>query len=285
LLSPPFDQADRPLQRGVSIGAVFRQVQGQLLVLGDPGAGKTTYLYELAQALVFAASRVADEPIPVILSLASWAVHRQDLTAWLAGELYRRYRVPRLVGQYWLRGRQVVLLLDGLDEVRAEHREACLRAINRFLDDPGAAGLVVCCRAAEYEALPVKLRLEGAVVIQPLTWVELLASGLSGTRTTAPAVSGAAKAVVLASAAIEPAAAGTSQRAKEDFQVTVMPLASSLIRPGTSSVRHARILNIHSTPWSRQPATTHQWQRSTTPMYPTDAVRQAPHQGHTPRSR
>ena len=60
-------------------------------------------------------------------------------------------------------------LLDGLDEVQAEHRAACADAINTFRQDHGLLPLAVCSRITEYEALGVQLRLQGAIVVQPLT--------------------------------------------------------------------------------------------------------------------
>jgi eukaryotic-like serine/threonine-protein kinase len=168
---PPPNQGDQLLELGVSISAIYRQVHGHLLILGNPGAGKTTQLYELTQTLLFEAIRMPDQPMPVIFSLSSWAVERQNLAAWLGGELHKRYLVPHLVAQSWVRNAQVIPLLDGLDEVRAEDREACVKEINRFHGEYVGVPLVVCSRVAEYEALPVRLRLDGAVVVQPLARV------------------------------------------------------------------------------------------------------------------
>jgi hypothetical protein len=62
-----------------------------------------------------------------------------------------------------------LLLLDGLDEVKLECREACVQAINEFRQEHGLAPLVVCSRIADYEALTTRLKLQGAVRLQPLT--------------------------------------------------------------------------------------------------------------------
>jgi len=65
------------------------------------------------------------------------------------------------------RGRRTPLLLDGLDEVKAENREKCVEAINSFRDDHFVR-LVVCCRLREYDDLTTQFKLGGAVLIQPL---------------------------------------------------------------------------------------------------------------------
>jgi hypothetical protein len=80
-----------------------------------------------------------------------------------------QYHVPRQVGADWLEAGALLLLLDGLDEVRAEHRQECVRAINAYRQRQGFVPLAVCSRSADYAMLTSKLKLGGAVVIQPLT--------------------------------------------------------------------------------------------------------------------
>jgi transcriptional regulator with XRE-family HTH domain len=156
----------RPLRPGTTIDAAYRRAGEQLLVLGDPGAGKTTLLLELTRALLEAPPAV---PMPVVFHLASWAEARRPLAEWLVEELHRRYGVARRLGRAWIAEEQVVPLLDGLDEVAEEHRAACVATIDDFLSEHGQLPMVVCCRTAEYEALGVRLRLRGAIVIRPLT--------------------------------------------------------------------------------------------------------------------
>jgi hypothetical protein len=49
-----------------------------------------------------------------------------------------------------------------------DQRAACVEAINVYHGEHGPLRLVVCSRIADYESLAVHLRLQGAVVIQPL---------------------------------------------------------------------------------------------------------------------
>jgi len=59
--------------------------------------------------------------------------------------------------------------LDGLDEVQAGARAACVAAINAFLPNSGGiTGMVVCCRREEYEQLTQHLQLHAAIGLQPL---------------------------------------------------------------------------------------------------------------------
>ena len=64
---------------------------------------------------------------------------------------------------------QVLPLLDGLDEVKVEHRAACVEAINVFRQSHGFLPLVITSRTADYEALAEPLRLHGAILVQPLS--------------------------------------------------------------------------------------------------------------------
>ena len=160
------EEPPRQLEPGTTIDAAYRLTGEQLLILGDPGAGKTTLLLELTRALLEAPP---SGPMPVVFHLASWADARRPLAEWLAEELHRRYGVARRLGRAWIAGEQVLPLLDGLDEVAEEHRAGCVAAIDQFLGEHGQLPMVVCCRALEYDAIGVRLRLRGAVAIRPLT--------------------------------------------------------------------------------------------------------------------
>ena len=140
-----------------------------LLILGEPGAGKTTTLLKLAQSLI---SRMGDDlsqPIPVILNLSSWAKKRQPISEWLVQELYETFQASKSLGKTWIKEEQLTLCLDGLDEVAAQHRNACVRSLNQFIQDHGRTEVVVCSRIADYEALSERLRLKSAIYVQPLT--------------------------------------------------------------------------------------------------------------------
>jgi hypothetical protein len=160
------------LSEDASILNIFRdKAANALLILGEPGSGKTITLLDLAQQLLDEAEKKKnrDAPIPVVLNLSSWALKRQPLQDWLLAELKTTYRVPEKTGRAWLESDALLLLLDGLDEVAQAHRQACVKAINDYRQEHGLTGTAVCCRREEYENLGEKLDLLGATVIQPLT--------------------------------------------------------------------------------------------------------------------
>jgi predicted NACHT family NTPase len=129
-----------PLPAEVSITKVFDRLGGGLLILGAPGSGKTTALLELARDLLDAAEADQSAPLPVVFNLSSWAATRGRLDEWLVEELNRSYKVSRATGRQWLDARELLPLLDGLDEVATAHRGACVEAINVFHETCGPSG-------------------------------------------------------------------------------------------------------------------------------------------------
>jgi GTPase SAR1 family protein len=156
---------DRPLAPGTPMIAVFEDMGEALLILGAPGAGKTTMLLDLARDLIDRAQRDAGQPIPVVLNLSSWT----DERAWMVEELNTKYQIPKRIGGRWVAGDELAPLLDGLDEVRTELQGACVAAINDFRREHGTRPLTVCSRVKEFEALDTTLELQGAILLQPLT--------------------------------------------------------------------------------------------------------------------
>jgi NACHT domain len=159
----------QPIPADTPISEVFDKVGGGLLILGAPGAGKTTLLLQLARELLDRAEHDPDQPIPVVLNLASWAREHKPLAEWLADELAVGYTVPRHLARAWLAQDVLTLLLDGLDEVADPHRAACVAALNIWRGTHGLVPLVVCSRTAEFQALASGLRVEESVELQPPT--------------------------------------------------------------------------------------------------------------------
>ena len=149
--------------------SLFEQIgQGKtLLILGEPGAGKTIALLKLAERLVEQTD--LSQPMPVVLNLASWASRRQPIADWLVEELREKYGVPKKQSQRWIEQEQLILLLDGLDEVKADYRNDCVRSLNQFIETHSVTDLVICSRVRDYEALSERLKLSSAICLQPLT--------------------------------------------------------------------------------------------------------------------
>ncbi len=162
-----------------SLEVIFRHMGRQMLILGAPGAGKTFLMLKLASELIEQARRKPNHKIPVILNLSSWAdwwrehprTQQRSLDYWLVDSLRIKYRVPRKTAKDWLDNNDLTLLFDGLDEVKADYRDACVEAINDFRANYHEKSLemVVCSRSAEYAQLQRELDLTAAIELQPLT--------------------------------------------------------------------------------------------------------------------
>ena len=180
--------ANQMLLAGTNVTEVFDNSDGKLLILGEPGSGKTVSLLEITRLLIARCQADDTHPIPVVFNLSSWDAKQQLFENWLIDELHNKYQVSRMVASQWVKSSSLALLLDGLDEIDTSHREAAVRAINTFLSDHGLLlQMVICSRTADYDMLMLRLRLQSAIVLQPLT-MEQINAYLEHFRDTAPSM-------------------------------------------------------------------------------------------------
>jgi eukaryotic-like serine/threonine-protein kinase len=165
------DQTRQTVPPNKKIGQIFEEMNRSLLILGEPGSGKTITLLQLASELIKTAENdeTYSQPIPVIFNLSTWTGKQQSMLDWMVAELSSKYQIPKSNSRKWLEDNRLLPLLDGLDEVHSDNRSACVEAINKFGEEYGLSGLVVCSRLEEYTSLPARLRLNGAIRLLPLT--------------------------------------------------------------------------------------------------------------------
>ena len=158
------------------VEVLARVPTGRLVVLGEPGAGKTMLMVRLVLDLL--SRRPVGGPVPYLASVASWDPS-QDLWDWLGDQLLINHpaladfppadRPESTHAAALLTSRKILPILDGLDEIPEEVRGRAISRINDALL-PGDQ-VVLTCRTQEYRDAVrpqdgIEVTLRGAAVVQ-----------------------------------------------------------------------------------------------------------------------
>ena len=156
-------------------------LSNRIVVTGGPGCGKTTVLLHMAWALAAslldtqndaAKTRLGIEdpalPLPILVPLASFARHRRNLPPTAPaeertlGKFISSYLIGKdsgidLPGDFFSRllgtGQNVILLLDGLDEVANENERALVReSVESLMSGKEQLRAIVTCRTIAYKS-------------------------------------------------------------------------------------------------------------------------------------
>ena len=159
------------------IVAAFESSKRRMLIVGEPGSGKTIAAYSLIEYLDNAEG---DERIPLLVNLSAWEA-QEDFETFLIDYLCASvgYEVhERAVARAFIDSDRYDLILDGLDEIPLRLRQHFSERLDEFVQGlPSEVGVVVTCRTQEYEELLSShspgLGLVQAVEILPLTGEQL----------------------------------------------------------------------------------------------------------------
>ena len=154
------------------IVAAFESSKRRVLIVGEPGSGKTIAAYSLIEYLD---NTEGDERIPLLVNLSAWEA-QDTFEAFVIDYLCSAvgYQVrERSVASAFIGSGQYSLILDGLDEIPVGLRAHFSERLDEFVRGmPGEVGVVVTCRTQEYEEILVSYRtglgLVQAVEILPL---------------------------------------------------------------------------------------------------------------------
>lgn len=166
---PPADLEPCPTDVVEPIYDTFRAQSCGLLILGEPGAGKTITLLELCDSLLKEARRDPTSGIPLVLNLGSWRWRGLGFETWMKREIASKFDIGEKKARQLIAEEQIVPLLDGLDEVDPDAQSACVDAINAYLKARDLPVAAVCCHSRVYEELTGRLHLHGAVALCPLS--------------------------------------------------------------------------------------------------------------------
>jgi predicted NACHT family NTPase len=124
----------------------------KLMVLGKPGAGKTTFLKHLAIQCI--EGQFFGDRFPVFITLKDFAetTKKPDILQYISQQLSECDLVDASIKliQLLKKGKALVLL-DGLDEVRAKDDSRVIRQIREFTEQYRENQIVVTCRIAARE--------------------------------------------------------------------------------------------------------------------------------------
>ncbi len=168
---PAWQQAaeyDYLLPVGTTIEDVFKAADGELLILGEPGAGKTTMLLQLVTVLLARAEADETSPMPAVFSLASFDGTPSRWTSgwWMNWPTTTKYRAS------WAQPGSAVL-------TSSPCWTGWMRSIP-ICDGPAprpSTPFAVSIRASrcwspraiiDYQAIALRLNLDKAVILQPL---------------------------------------------------------------------------------------------------------------------
>jgi hypothetical protein len=123
-------------------------IEGRILVLGEPGMGKTHTLIAVGQLLLQRAKQ-AHAPIPVLIDLSGW--QGETIRSWLIDYLWEEYRVAKTIAEDWIDGSELTLLLDGFDHLPMAQQRSCAHAIETLLRTSPDQTAILCCRRTVLE--------------------------------------------------------------------------------------------------------------------------------------
>jgi hypothetical protein len=141
----------------VSVREYYQSLSpGRLVLLGKPGMGKTVLALELVIQLLEQRRSDGYSPVPVLISAAAFDVSA-PWEDWLTRHLYQRYNMSMTLAAELVRGRRILPIVDGLDEMdlpgQTERARSLVMALNASMLGRERAAVVATCRTSEYEAL------------------------------------------------------------------------------------------------------------------------------------
>lgn len=151
----------------------------RLLLIGDPGAGKTTILLYAAINILNRSyssddSESSDElqKLPLILNLATWRKGR-DFAEWYAQNIAHSYSLSPVFMQELLLRNAVVPFFDGFDEVAEKYRDDCFQKMAAYFGDEKRKQLIVSSRKKEYAAAETDAPVYAEIEVQPLSLAQI----------------------------------------------------------------------------------------------------------------
>ena len=125
-----------------------------LYVLGNPGAGKSTFIRSVGlEAIKGGSGYYQHDLIPVVIELKQFSKGNVDLINAIANELaYFNFPDQRKATEYYLKEGKLLLLFDGLDEVPNAYSDEVQNQIDKLKTKYSDNRFILSCRIAAYKS-------------------------------------------------------------------------------------------------------------------------------------
>ncbi|WP_138500673.1 NACHT domain-containing protein [Nostoc sp. PA-18-2419] len=145
-----FQSQDAPKQAGIKVA----NDKQYLMVLGGPGAGKSTFIRKMGlEALKGKKERFKHACIPVFIELKRFASSNIDIEKFIAEEFRTcGFPSPEKFAAKALEEGKLLILLDGLDEVPTKNLTEAISQIQNFVDKYDKNRFIASCRTAAYRS-------------------------------------------------------------------------------------------------------------------------------------
>ncbi|MDJ0734753.1 MAG: NACHT domain-containing protein [Nostocaceae cyanobacterium] len=171
-----------------SLEQIFKKKKKRLLLLGEPGTGKTVLLRSFAKNKGQEIRNNSNLILPIFAPIRRWN-GEEDILNWLVNQAkIIDSEIDKNILKQQIKAKQVLLLLDGLDELPSnvtesqdpnaqprDYRADFMSKLADFELEYGWNPTIVTCRHRDYKEIidtdnTIKLNLNGAVILQQLSY-------------------------------------------------------------------------------------------------------------------
>ena len=180
-------------QKPRNLEQVFQKQDRRILLLGEPGTGKTVLLRNFAKTQALFQLKNNCELLPIFAAIRTWeGEQNKSIFDWLVNQARIIYpELDRDLLEQQIKAKQVLLLLDGLDELpfnildshnpnakRKDYRIDFIEKLTAFESEYGSNPMIITSRLRDYEEIisqnhTKKLNLNAAFTLKRLNYQEI----------------------------------------------------------------------------------------------------------------